>query len=99
MQAFLSDLDLEGIDAGAVRTLDFDDESQGESSGVKQWRVIHRIGEAKGAVYLVVTPTHAHYDAALGLQLGRQTHSSAFRSKETRTQHDAGFDPYSYTKE
>lgn len=98
MHSFLSQLDLKGRDAGCLWIPKFDEQSQGEAPE-ETWQQISQTAEARNAVFLVIRPTHAHYDTQLGLQLGYRTTPSLFHSSETLDRSDAGFDPFSYTKE
>ncbi len=98
METVLQDLDFDGEDAGSVRVLKFGAHGQDEAPDL-EWSDITKRQEAKGAIYLSVTPTHAHYDATIGLLLGRQPQPTTFRSRETSPEHDPAFDPYSYVRE
>lgn len=102
LKAFISKLDLTGADAGSVcipKPEPVDKQVDGEKPDVEEWEPLTDVKQARGAIYLAVMPTHAHYGKRLGLRLGRQASPSNFRSQETPGPSDPAFAHYSYVKE
>ncbi len=98
MDGFIGSLDLVGVDKGSLQAPIFDQQGEGENAGVR-WELVENAKQCKGALYIAIAPTHAHYNPDIGLTLGRSTAGTEFRSQETLSKHDAGFEPYSYVRE
>lgn len=98
MEGLVRSLDLNSEDKDGIRLAVLDEQEQGESVGVS-WRPVTSAKDVVKALYLCVSPSLARYDAERGLRLGRHNTPNIFRSQETRTRPDAGFERYSYTKE
>jgi len=98
MDGFIGSLDLVGVDKGSLQVPIFDQQGEGENAGI-HWEPVEKSKQCKGVLYIAIAPTHARYNRDIGLTLGRSTVGTEFRSQETLSKHDAGFEPYSYVRE